>query len=168
MRQIWSLVVVVGLLGGGCEAPLTQQVLLEPGEKVIGRARDVTRVRLLTTSGRLLTIQRSDRSTSSEVVRGLTPGETPWGLAVTPDGRWWTLVGPSHLADIDTRGRIAGRVTLGGRFVGLFDLEGHILLQPAAPAPGEPVLQRLDFETMGLRNTGSLRASSFDTRDARL
>ena len=85
MRQVWSLVVLVGLVGVGCQAPHTP-VLLEPGEKVIGRARDATRVRLLTTSGRLITVQRSDRSISSGVLHGLTSGETPWGLAVAGAG----------------------------------------------------------------------------------
>ena len=45
-----------------------------------------------------------------------------------------------------------------------FGLQGEILLQPAALAPGEPVLQRLNLATMGIQNTGSLRAASFDTR----
>lgn len=68
---------LVGLVGVGCQAPPTP-VLLEPGEKVIGRARDATRVRLLTTSGRLITVQLPGGSTSSEVLHGLTSGETPW------------------------------------------------------------------------------------------
>ena len=85
------------------------------------------------------------------------------GWAVS-DGEWWTLVGASQLAQLDDDGHLEGRVQLGGSYVGLFGVGEAILLQPATPAPGAAVLQRLDLETMGRQNAGALRASSFGTR----
>ena len=163
MRGVWSLVVAVGLVAAGCGDP-PNRVVLEPGERVIGRARDGKRVRLLTTSGRLVTVQLADLSTASRTVVGLQGNDAPWGLAVSSDGRWWTLAGTSDLAEIGERGRVANRLALEGSYVGLFSVGETILIQPATPAPGEPVLQGLNLETMGRRNIGSLRSSSFHTR----
>ena len=163
MRRVWLLVVVIALVAAGCGHP-PSRVVLEPNERVIGRARDGKRVRLLTTSGRLVTVQLSDLSTASETVVGLERDEAPWGLAVSSDGRWWTLAGTSHAAEIGERGRVASRLALEGSYVGLFSVGDTILIQPATPAPGEPVLQGLNLETLGRWNTGSLRSSSFDTR----
>ena len=163
MRRVWLLVVVIALVAAGCGHP-PSRVVLEPNERVIGRARDGKRVRLLTTSGRLVTVQLSDLSTASETVVWLERDEAPWGLAVSSDGRWWTLAGTSHAAEIGERGRVASRLALEGSYVGLFSVGDTILIQPATPAPGEPVLQGLNLETLGRWNTGSLRSSSFDTR----
>ena len=148
MRNLWLLVVAVGLVPTGC-GDRPDRVVLEPDERVIGRARDDTRVRLLITSGRLVTFQLSDLSTTSERVLGLEGDDAPWGLAVSSDGKWWTLAGTSQLAEIDERGQVADRLPLEGRYVGLFSVGDTILVQPAAPAPGEPVLQGLSLETMG-------------------
>lgn len=163
MRSLWLLVVVVGLVAAGCGHP-PSRVVLEPDERVIGRARDGKRVRLLTTSRRLVTVQLSDLSATSQTVVGLDHDDAPWGLAVSSNGRWWTLAGTSHVAEIGERGRVVNRLAIDGSYVGLFSIGDTILLQPATPAPGEPVLQGLNLETMGQWNTGSLRSSSFDTR----
>ena len=72
--------------------------------------------------------------------------------------------GASTLAEIDERAQVADRLPLQGSYVGLFSVGDTILIQPATPAPGEPVLQGLNLETMGRWNTGSLHSSSFDTR----
>lgn len=163
MRRVWLLVVAIGLMTAGCGDP-PNGVVLEPDERVIGRARDGKRVRLLTTSGRLVTVHLSDFSADAQTLVGLQRDETPWGLAVSSGSRWWTLAGTSHLVEIGQRGRVTGRVALEGNYVGLFSVGDTILIQPATPAPGEPVLQELNLETMGRRNTGSLRSSFFDTR----
>ena len=163
MRSVWLLVVAIGLGATACGHPPTR-VVLEPDERVIGRARDGTRVRLLTTSGRLFTVQLSDLSTATETVVGLQRDDSPWGLAVSSDGRLWTLVSTSHLAEIGERGVVANRLSLEGSYVGLFSVGETILIQRATPATGEPVLQGLNLETMGRWNVGALRSSSFDTR----
>ena len=162
MRQMRSLVVVVGWLAVGCGGQ-PPSVLFEPGEKVVGRARDPDRVRLLTTSRRLVTVHLSDLSTTSGALVGFKTEDAPWGLAVS-DGEWWTLVGASQLAQVDDDGHLQDRVQLGGSYVGLFGVGEAILLQPATPVPGAAVLQRLNLETMGRQNAGALRASSFGTR----
>ena len=167
MRSVWLLVVVIGLVAAGCGHP-PSRIVFEPDERVIGRARDGKRVRLLTTFGRLVTVQLADLSTASETVVGLERDYALWGLAVLSDGRWWTLAGTSHVAEIDERGRVTNRLALKGRYVGLFSVGDTILIQPATPAPGEPVLQGLNLKTMGRWNTGSLRSSSFDTRSETL
>ena len=162
MRSVWWLIVAIGLVAGCGDSP--SRVVLEPDERVIGRARDGKRVRLLTTTGRLVTVQLSDYSTFSETVVGLQEDEAPWGLAVSSDGRWWTLAGTAYLAEIGERGRVATRVMLKGSYVGLFSVGGTFVVQPATPAPGAPVLQGLDLETMRRWNISALRASSYDTR----
>lgn len=160
-RMRW-LVVVVGWLAIGCGGPPTS-VLFEPGEKVVGRARDLQRVRLLTTARRLVTVHLSDLSMTSSALVGLKTEDEPWGLAVS-DARWWTLVGASQLAQIGDEGHLGDRVPLDGSYVGLFGLDETMLLQPASPAPGAPVLQILNLKTMGRQNAGALRASTFGTR----
>ena len=162
MRQMRSLVVVVGWLAVGCGGQ-PASVLFEPGEKVVGRARDPYRVRLLTTSRRLVTVHLSDLSTTSNGLVGFKTEDAPWGLAVS-DGGWWTLVGASQLAQMDDDGHLEDRVLLGGSYVGLFGVGEVLFLQPATPALGAAVLQRLNLETMGRENAGALRASSFATR----
>ena len=162
MRGVGWLVVAIGLMIGCGDG--SSRVVLEPDERVVGRARDGKRVRLLTTSGRLVTVQLADYSTASETVVGLQEDEAPRGLAVSSNGRWWTLAGTAYLAEIGERGRVATRVRLEGNYVGLFSVGDTILIQPATPAPGTPVLQGLELATMRRWNVGALRASSFDTR----
>ena len=87
MRHMRSLVVVVGWLAIGCGGQ-PPSVLFEPGEKVVGRARDSYRVRLLTTSRRLVTVHLSDLSTTSGALVGFKKEDAPWGLG----GVRWRMV----------------------------------------------------------------------------
>ena len=89
-------------------------VLLEPDEQIIGRSGDDAQVRLLTTSHRLLVVDVRGRSrlpTMRQTAIAFESGDEPWGLATSPDGRLWTLIGTNRLAEIRDDGRIAERVS---------------------------------------------------------
>ena len=142
-------------------------VLLEPDERIIGRSGDDAQVRLLTTSHRLLVVDVRGRSrlpTMRQTAIALESGDEPWGLATSPDGRLWTLIGTNRLVKIDEHGRIAERVSTKAHYIGLFSVANTVLVQSATPAAGRPALQSLDLRTMLTRPAGSLRSVQFATR----
>ena len=164
MELVRMLAVVISCAVYACaDGVKPTGIVLGPDEIVIGRTRDSSRVRLLTTEQRLLSIELSDLSVQSHAVVGLAPDETLWGLAGTSRGLW-TLVGGSTAARLADDGRVEERVALGTPQLGIFGIGDMLLLQPASLAVGEAVLRRVDFDRDEGWPVGSLRTSGFPTR----
>jgi hypothetical protein len=107
---------------------------------IVGRAHCAGATWLLTDGLELTRVSVDSLAASTSPLRGLRPGEKPWGLACLSNGELWTLATHDALARLTADGRVVERVRLDKPGLGIYGAGAQLLLQHLPAEVGKPLL----------------------------
>jgi hypothetical protein len=145
--MVWSLALtaLIALLGQSARgAALTSHIVRSTpatsDSLIVGRAVCHGRVWLLNEHLDLTEITSATLATATHAVTGFHRDERPWGLACNADQTIWTLPGARTMARITSAGKVVDRRPLNVPITALFGIGDRLLLAPAPPVVGFPLL----------------------------
>jgi len=140
----WSLALIALLgqsaRGAALSSHIVRSTPVTSGSLIIGRAVCPGRVWLLNEHLDLTEITPATLAASTHAVTGFHRDERPWGLACSADQTIWTLPAARTLARLTSSGKVVDRRPLGVPITALFAIGDRLLLAPAPPVVGFPLL----------------------------
>jgi hypothetical protein len=109
-------------------------------EIIVGRAVCGRATWLLTETPELVDVRIPDGAGIVRAIRGLEPGDSPWGLGCPLDQELWTLATPHALVRLTSEGRASERIPLALPAFALFAVPQGLVREQLPLAAGEPVL----------------------------